>query len=221
MADSKLSALTALAGSAVAVSDFLLIGDASDTTMGAGGSDKAIVASELKSYINPRSQAVAASIATSFDRIGNTIGNTASTLVSGRLHLVSVHLDIGTVVTSITFVSGTTACATPTNEWVALFDSSRNLLRQSTSVTTAWAASTAKTFTLSSTFTTTYTGLHYIGLMIAATTVPTLMASTGVTVINNLPPITTGSSSTGLTTTAPNPAAALTATTFTPYAYVS
>lgn len=48
MADSKISALTALTGANVDIVDELVLVDKSDTTMAASGTDKRIVADELR-----------------------------------------------------------------------------------------------------------------------------------------------------------------------------
>lgn len=151
-----------------------------------------------------------------------SMAGTIAALVSQRLQMFAIDLPSGLTVTSITFVSGTTALATGVNQWFALFDSSRALLRQTTDDTsTAWAASTAKTLNLTSTFTTTYSGLHYLGIMVNATTVPTLTGTTGVAQVNGIAPILCGASTTGLTTTAPNPAAAIANQATEAWAYVS
>ncbi|MFJ8049317.1 right-handed parallel beta-helix repeat-containing protein [Streptomyces luteogriseus] len=108
---------------------------------------------------------------------------TASTLVSGALYLVPVWLPKGLTISSITFVTGGTAAGTPTNQWFTLHNSSRvALARTADNTTTAWAANTAKTLNIAQTtagaassYTTTYTGLHYLGVMVAATTPPNLV----------------------------------------------
>lgn len=144
--------------------------------------------------------------------------------LSGRLWLHAIYLPAATLITSITYVSATTGATLPTNQWFALYDSSRNLLAQTVDdTTTAWAAGTPKTLAFASPFTTTYSGIYYLGIMVAATTVPSLYAisSAAGTAVLALPPIATGTSTTGLTTTAPNPAAAITVSTAIPYAYVS
>ena len=159
--------------------------------------------------------------AETYSRAGTTTTN-GSPLSTGRLTLVAIHLPASTVVTSITFVSQTTAASVPLNQWFALYDSSRALLRQTTDdTTTAWGSTTAKTLNLTSTFTTTYSGLHYLGICVVATTPPTLVSAGVNTTVNNLPPITTGSSTSSLTDTAPATAAALTVNSNYPYAYVS
>ena len=84
-------------------------------------------------------------------------------LNTGRLNLTAIWLPGATIITSITFVSGTTAVITPTNQLFGIFDDSAGssggsgyaLLRASNNDTsTAWAADTAKTLSLTSTYTT-------------------------------------------------------------------
>lgn len=138
--------------------------------------------------------------------------NTAA-LTSGTLHLAAVYLKRGQVVTNLSFFSATTASATPTNGIFALYDGLRNLLAQTANFTTeAWAANSIKTKALTSAYTVPTTGLYYIGIMIAATTVPTLKGGTARTggQLAGTIPILHGNSTTGLTTTLPNPAAVIT-----------
>ncbi|MGW6008684.1 right-handed parallel beta-helix repeat-containing protein [Streptomyces sp. NPDC055210] len=102
---------------------------------------------------------------------------------SGWLYLVPVWLPKGTVISNISFTSGNTAGVTLTNQWFALFNSARVALARTADATTAaWAASTTKTLNIAQTtagtatsYTTTYTGLHYLGFMVAATTPPSLI----------------------------------------------
>lgn len=102
---------------------------------------------------------------------------------SGWLYLVPVWLPKSTVISNISFTSGNTAGATLTNQWFALFNSSRVALARTADATTAaWAANTTKTLAIAqatagtaSSYTTTYSGLHYLGFMIAATTPPSLI----------------------------------------------
>ncbi len=108
---------------------------------------------------------------------------TESSPSSGWLYLCPIWLPKGLVVSSISFTSGNTAGATLTNQWFALFNSSRvALARTADQTTAAWAANTTKTLNIAqatagaaTTYTTTYTGLHYIGFLIAATTVPSII----------------------------------------------
>jgi hypothetical protein len=109
---------------------------------------------------------------------------TSSTPTSGTLYLIPIWLPKGLVVSNITFVSGSTAAGTPTNWWFTLHDSTKKALaRTFDQTTTAWAANTVKTLGIQQTtagnftsYTTTYSGLHYLGVMIKATTVPNLIS---------------------------------------------
>jgi hypothetical protein len=127
-------------------------------------------------------------------------------LSSGRLSLAAIYLPAGTVISSISFWSATTAAGTPTNQLFGLYDSNLNLLRSSTNDTsTAWAANSRKTLSLTSAFTTTYSGIHYLGIMVAATTVPTIKGNTAKVggQLNAAAPSMGGTSNTGLTTALP------------------
>lgn len=107
---------------------------------------------------------------------------TSSTPTSGALYLVPIWLPKGLVVSNISFTSGGTAASSPTNWWFTLHDSSRvALARTADQTTTAWAANTTKTLAIAQTtagsassYTTTYSGLHYLGFMVAASTVPSI-----------------------------------------------
>lgn len=136
-----------------------------------------------------------------------------SLLSTGRLSLEAIAIRAGEVLSSISFWSATTAAGTPTNQIFGLYDRNLALLRATNNdTTTAWAANTRKTLNLTSTFTTTYTGLYYLGIMVTATTVPTMKGYTAVTgaQLRGAAPILGGTSTTGLTTSLPNPAAAIT-----------
>lgn len=136
--------------------------------------------------------------------------NTA-VLSTGRLSLAAIYLPINTTITSISFWSATTAAGTPTNQLFGLYDINLNLLRSSANnTTTAWAANSRKTLALTSTYTTTYSGIHYLGIMVTATTVPTLKGNTAKTngALNAGAPSMGGTSTTGLTTALPGTAAA-------------
>lgn len=126
--------------------------------------------------------------------------STAVSLASGTLRLQAIPLLAGTTITSISFVS-IGGANTPTHWWFALLNSSRVYLRLTANqTTTAWAATTRKTVNLTSPYVTTYTGLHYVGVMMAATTPVTLIGMTSVTGAAGEVPILGGNSSTGLTT---------------------
>ena len=136
--------------------------------------------------------------------------NTAA-LSSGRLSLQAIYLPAGVTISSISFWSATTAGGTLTNQLFGLYDNNLNLLRSSNNDTsTAWAANSKKTLSLTSSFTTTYSGLHYLGIMVAATTVPTLKGNTAKTggQLGAAAPSIGGTSNTGLTTALPATATA-------------
>lgn len=136
--------------------------------------------------------------------------NTA-VLSTGRLSLQAIYIPSGVTITSISFWSATTAAGTPTNQLFGLYDVNLNLLRSSNNdTTTAWAANSRKTLALTSTYTTTYSGLYYLGIAVTATTVPTLKGNTAKTggQLGAGAPSMGGTSTTGLTTALPATAAA-------------
>lgn len=114
-----------------------------------------------------------------FER-GSISGDLVAALSTGVMTSVAVPLVGGDIVTSISFLSGATAAITPTAEWAALYGpfvsgSSTPKLGQSTSVSSAWAASTLKTFTLAAQIVIPTTGVYFVAVMVAAATVPTLV----------------------------------------------
>jgi hypothetical protein len=151
-------------------------------------------------------------------------------LGDGTLLMTTIDLPAGRTISTLYWLSGTTALvngATP-HYWLALFDSSRNLLRQSPDNTAkAVGASTVISDTLSSPFTTTYGGQHYVGIMVAsgAGTQPTYTGFASLTAPMGLNSVGggkfNGTSNTGLTTTAPNPANLINQTNPVPWVGVS
>ena len=145
-----------------------------------------------------------------------------------RQSFVRIRLRAGVPVTNIVFVSGATAAGTPTNQFFTLYDASRNKLAVTADdTTTAWAANTAKPLAIAGgPYTPATTADYYLGIMVKATTPPTLagLSSFGAAV-NGLAPIVSGYDGTNTTLTnpasAPATAAALTAAAVVPYAYVT
>jgi hypothetical protein len=89
---------------------------------------------------------------------------------------VAVPVPAGELVTNITIKSGATAANTPTNYWFALYDASGNLLSQTADQTsTAWAANTVKTLALATPQRIAAAGVVYVGIMVKATAVPSLI----------------------------------------------
>lgn len=141
---------------------------------------------------------------------------------------VAIPLQAGDLVTNLTFKSGATAAATPTNWWFALYDDSATpvLLGQSADqLTAAWAAATAKTLALASPVQILHPGVYYAAVMVKAGTVPTLIgattqagASSGLLSTDKTLAQTSGS---GLTGTAPGTIASGTAVGTVPLALAS
>lgn len=141
---------------------------------------------------------------------------TLATQISGEVSLWAVALVAGQVLTQIEFASGTTALATGTHQWFALYDSGFNALAATIDGTnTAWAASAMKNLTIgwtfsagtwhaNTTFTIPTTGLYYIGVMIAATTVPTLTGGSLAGFLSQLAPPVSASDTTHTGLTTPN-----------------
>lgn len=144
--------------------------------------------------------------------------------VSGTLNMQAIYLKAGQLVSNISLCVATTAAGTPTNSRFALFDGSRNLLAESANQTTlAWAANSVRTLAMTTPYRVPTSGLYYIGYWMTATIVPTLKGFTGKLggQLAATAPVIHGSSSTGLTTTTPNPAAAITGGTASFWAAVS
>ncbi|QCX81039.1 Plasmin and fibronectin-binding protein A precursor [Streptomyces sp. YIM 121038] len=116
-------------------------------------------------------------------------GTSSSAMTSGVLYLVPIWLPKGAVISNLSFVTGGTGVGTPTNYWFTLHDRSRvALARTADQTTAAWAANTTKTLAIAqttagsaSTYTTTYAGLYYLGIMIKATTMPTIVGEGSMT----------------------------------------
>ncbi|MFI1678849.1 hypothetical protein [Streptomyces sp. NPDC020607] len=148
-------------------------------------------------------------------------GTSSASMTSGVLYLVPIWLPKGAVISSLSFITGGTGVGTPTNWWFTLHDRSRvALARTADQTTTAWAASTVKTLNIAQTtagsatsYTTTYTGLHYLGIMIKAATMPTIVAEGSMTAGSAVTP-GFGDTNTGMSTPPTVTAAAFTAAAF-------
>lgn len=150
--------------------------------------------------------------------------NTTVPTASGTLFMQAIYLKAGQLVSNITISSATTAAGTPTAGRVGLYDASRNLRATSADqTTTAWAANTVKTLAMTTPYRVPTSGLYYIGFYMTATTVITMKGGTakiGGQLASQVP-ILHGTSTTGLTTTLPDPAAAITGGLVTIYAAVT
>lgn len=99
-------------------------------------------------------------------------------LTTAVMTSVALPLQVGDLVTSITFKSGATAADTPLNWWFALYDTVGALAGQSADqTTTAWAANTVKTLSLATPYRALTSGVHYAAIMVKATATPTLLGT--------------------------------------------
>lgn len=150
---------------------------------------------------------------------------TQNVLASGRLSLYAIELLAGQVVNSITFLTANTpAMSGATNQWFSLWDASRNKLGVTNDDgATAWPVFTPKTLALTAAYTVPTSGLYYLGIVVVATAVPTLIGASAASQLGGIAPILCGTSNTGLTNPASAPATAnaITADTSNPWAYVS
>jgi hypothetical protein len=179
------------------------------TPVGSGGAANALAQTTRRSEVN------AVNIAT----------------VSGDLYLFSTFLAANTVVSDISFLSGTTGATAPTHWWFGLYDNLLNQLAVTADQTnTAWAASTPQTLAVATTaagaatsFTTTYSGIHYLGFLMTAGTNPTLTGATSSAATNTIPPVAAGLSDTAQTIPPafPHAATALTAQAGKAFAYLT
>ena len=101
-----------------------------------------------------------------------------SALTTQVMLSVAVPLQVGDLISNITFKSGATATGTPTNYWFALYDtqSTPALIAQTADQTsTAWAANTVKTLALTTAYRVTASGVYYAAIMVKAATPPSLV----------------------------------------------
>lgn len=128
---------------------------------------------------------------------------------SGTLYLAAVYLAEGVTVTKLGWVAGGTGATAPTHQWLGLYDLNRVQLATTADQTSApVVANTAYQYAIATiasgaatSFTTTYAGLYYIGLMMTATTTVSLVAGAGgvnaSVAANGIAPIAAGPSTTG------------------------
>ena len=150
--------------------------------------------------------------------------NTTAPTASGTLFMQAISLTAGTLVSSLTVASATTAAVTPTGGRVGLYDVNRNLRATSADqTTTAWAANTLKTLAMTTPYRVPTTGVYYIGFYMVAVTIITMKGGNAKTggQLASAAQILHGTSTAGLTTTLPDPAAAITAGLVSIYAAVT
>jgi len=155
----------------------------------------------------------------------------------GHLNLAAIWLPINTTVSNLNLFVGTTGDASPTNQWMGLFNSARVALAVSADALTA--AITASTTTApvfatyavanvaggaGTSFITTYTGLYYIGFAVNGSATLLTSGYTSILSAVNTVPKRTGSSTTAVTVPTTNFTTAQTAITgvaAVPYMFVS
>lgn len=92
-------------------------------------------------------------------------------LTDARERFVARYFERGQVITNIGMVTGGTGMGTPTHYHFTLRNSAHALLANTADqTTTAWATYTEKVLALTSAFTCTYSGIHYVGIAVKATT---------------------------------------------------
>lgn len=159
-------------------------------------------------------------IAETMPRSNTPLANTAA-LTSGTVRLDAIQLQEGDVVTSISYLSATTALDTATVQLFGLYDKNLARLAQSADATSAaWAANTVKTLTMATPYTVLTDDYYYLAILVAASTVPTLAAITyNNAIASSTAPILSATSDTSATALAAT-AAALTGIATRAYAYV-
>lgn len=159
-------------------------------------------------------------VASTLDR--RMIANGAiSALTSGTLRLNAAWLPKGTVVTSVSFLCGTSA-VTLTGRWFALYDAAGKKLRTTADDTSSWGAGTVLTLPLTSSYTIPADGIYYLGICEVAGTGTQLRGVTGNSNAMGLPPVLAANGAGSLTTASTAPATtALTPVSWLAYAYVT
>lgn len=124
-------------------------------------------------------QAVAATPGSLAETIQRYSVTTSSAPVSGTLYVQQIYLPAGTSVGHVGFATGTTAASGPTHWWAAVLDSTyKQQAHSADQLTAAIAASTWFNLAMATPYTTTYSGVYYLALVIAtSTTQPTILQS--------------------------------------------
>ena len=156
----------------------------------------------------------------------NISGALNLSLTSKKLQLCGgFELLAGVEYKTLTFLSGPTAANLPLNQWAALFTmpaAGGEPIRLAISADKAeepWAKETSKTFIFEAAYTPATNLPVYAGILVNATTPPNLLAQKNEIALYTLPPVLTGTSTSGLTTpaTCPEKVAALTPDEYLPY----
>jgi len=112
---------------------------------------------------------------------------------TGTVYMAGVWLPAGTKISSLNWVTGSTAAGTPTHWWLGVADSGGVQRAHSVDHTTsAIAANSLVTTAMTAAYTTTYTGLYYFLLSVTATTNPTSSGIAAPTNMNVTSPLLAG-----------------------------
>lgn len=108
------------------------------------------------------------------------IVSTSGSVTSGTVRAHAIYLPKGATISSITFVSASAALGSGTHQIFGLYDSTLAKVAETNDDTsTAWGTNTAKTLNLTTPYVVTADGLHYLALLVTATNMPNLHASSG------------------------------------------
>jgi hypothetical protein len=182
---------------------------ATETSGASGGSPASIdyVATQGPLLANAADTPVGSGLGTHIaETIAPAAATTALTMSTGVLSIAAIRLVAGQTVQGAGFVASTTAGATMTHWWMTLLDSGYTCRAVTADQTSgAIAASTWQNLPFAATYTATYTGMYYLGVMVAASTIPTLCGAASplaamVTGTGAPTPLLGGVSATGLTT---------------------
>jgi hypothetical protein len=128
----------------------------------------------------------------------------ANALVSGTLAVTAIGLPQYLTISAIAMSTKGTAKTGGTHGWYVLLDNTlkvRAVTADQTDAATVWGATNTVYQLATNTYTTAYTGLYYLGVMVAASGMPNIAsAGAGVAGIVSAVPILAGTSSTGQTT---------------------
>jgi hypothetical protein len=195
-------ASTTVAGSVILDGTAADIG--ADGVQAAGATGKAADAG----HVHPNSADLSLSIAPT-GATGETFPrrqalSASGALVSGTLYATLIPLPAGLVVNNITMLTNTTAKTGGSHGWYVLLDSSRVVKAVTTDQTdaaTVWGVASTPYTLATNAYTTTYSGLYYVGVMVVATGMPTFSCSTNpATGITSAAPVMAGTSNTAQTT---------------------
>jgi len=150
------------------------------------------------------------------------IDDRVDVLATGVMTSVPIYLQAGDVITSVSVVAGATAGATMTHWWFALYDTTGALMAQTADQTSgAIAAGAVLTKALATAQTIKKSGVYRVGIMVAATTVPSLLGAVGSPAVLTGEPTLAQASGSALAATAPATIATPTAQRAVPLVYVS